>query len=79
MSTLPTHVEPKLLSCDCVSKVNAQLAEKGGQLTMALGITSDMNVIGRLLLVTEKTGSKRKPLPRVTATFCPFCGVKVSP
>lgn len=66
-------------SCDCVSKVNAQLAPKGGMLSMALGITGDMNVIGRLLLVTEKTGTKRAKLPRVTATFCPFCGVKVAP
>jgi hypothetical protein len=64
--------------CECVKKVDEQLAPKNARIGMAMGISPDMNQLtSRLLVATEKIDKKsRKPVPFVVATFCPFCGVK---
>lgn len=65
------------MTCSCVKQVNEKLAQHNGQLAVGFGITADMGVITRLLIGTEKKDkSKRTRPPVVSATFCPFCGVK---
>lgn len=64
--------------CDCMSKVNEQLAAHNGRLATGFLIRNDLGVGMRLLLQTEKIdATKRKKVPHVTAAFCPFCGAKV--
>lgn len=65
------------MTCHCITEVNAKLAEKNGQLSIGLGITKDLGIIGRLLIgVEKKDKSKRVKPPLVSATYCPFCGKK---
>lgn len=65
------------MTCDCMKLVNEKLATHNGRLATAFQITADMGVKMRLLLATEKLDkAKRKPVPSVTASYCPFCGAK---
>jgi len=65
--------------CDCLSKIDANLAEHNGRLAVALTLSKDLKIIGaRLLIATEKIDkAKRKRLPAVMASFCPFCGASL--
>lgn len=64
--------------CNCIKEVNSQLAEHNGKLAIAFGLTADMaSMKMRLMIATEKVDkTKRKPVPALTASFCPFCGEK---
>jgi len=64
--------------CECVKKLDEQLVEHNGRIAMALTMSKDMSRMGeRLLVATEKIDTKkRKPIPKLMATFCPFCGDK---
>ena len=61
--------------CDCIDKVNRHLAEHNTRVSAALGIDDEMNMIGRLIVATEKIDKRKKESRTMTATFCPFCGV----
>jgi len=66
------------MSHDCFKKINDALAEKNGRLATALQVTETMGLRSRLLIAIEKIDkTKRKPVPLVTASFCPFCGVSL--
>lgn len=64
--------------CECVKKIDAQLASKNVRIGMAMSTSPDMSrLTSRLLVGIEKIDKKsRKPVPFVVATFCPFCGLK---
>lgn len=63
--------------CDCATRMNAHLAKFNGRLATGLQITPSMDLKSRLLVGTEKIDpKKRKPVPSVMASFCPFCGEK---
>ena len=65
------------MTCDCMKLVNEKLAAHNGRLATGFQLTADMGIRKRLLLATEKIDkNKRKPVPSVTASYCPFCGVK---
>lgn len=64
--------------CDCVNKFDEALAPKNGRIAMAMQVTESMDLRYRLCVSTEKLdSSKRKPVPLVMASYCPFCGVKL--
>jgi hypothetical protein len=65
------------MTCDCMKLVDEKLAAHNGRLATGFQITADMGIRMRLLLATEKLDKKkRKPVPSVTASYCPFCGTK---
>ena len=65
------------MTCDCMKLVNEKLAAHNGRLATAFQLTADMGIRMRLLLATEKIDkNKRKPVPSVMASYCPFCGTK---
>ncbi len=65
--------------CDCVKNMDAHLKDHNAQLAFGFQTTKSMNLVSRLLVGTEKIDkTKRKPLPHVMASFCPFCGVKMN-
>jgi hypothetical protein len=65
------------MTCNCITEVNAAIADKNGELAVGLAITKDLGLIAKLLIgVEKKDKSKRVKPPIVSATFCPFCGVK---
>lgn len=62
----------------CFDQLNQHLKPHNGRLAMGIQITETMGLQGRLLIATEKIDkTKRKPVPSVMASFCPFCGVKL--
>lgn len=58
------------MNCDCINKINAQLAKEG----LALSVSYRMpNFEPFLNVQTVKLTGKGKSTP-VAASFCPFCG-----
>ena len=63
--------------CDCLKQVNEGLVAHNGKVSTGFQITADMGIKMRILIATEKLDkAKRKPVPALTASFCPFCGEK---
>ena len=64
--------------CECVKLVNVKLAHHNGKVATGFMLTGDMGIKMRVLIATEKVDkARRKPVPPLTASFCPFCGTKV--
>ena len=60
--------------CDCISKVNVQLAAYGDELNTA------MKMDGTVLLCVGTSridGNKRKKPHNMFCSYCPFCGEKM--
>lgn len=65
--------------CDCIKKMDAELAKHNGKLATGFQITADMGVKLRYTMATEKIDkTKRKPVPSVMCSHCPFCGEKLA-
>lgn len=64
-------------NCDCVSKVNESLAERGLSLDVVFSFP-DMHATPRMTATNEKNrvGRQRKESVSITPSYCPFCGVK---
>lgn len=63
--------------CNCLKQVNESLADHNGKVATGFLMTADMGVKQRVLIATEKVDkAKRKPVPALTAAFCPFCGMR---
>ena len=66
------------MSHACFKKFDDHLREHNGRLAVGLQVTEGRGLRARLLIATEKIDkAKRKPVPSVMATFCPFCGEKL--
>jgi hypothetical protein len=59
--------------------MNASLAPNNGKLATCLSLTAGRSkLVAHLLVATEKLDkTKRKPVPAVIASFCPFCGTRL--
>lgn len=64
------------MTCNCITEMNAKLAPHNGRVAQAIRITADLGrMFSSTVIGTEKLDkSKRKPIPTLMATFCPFCG-----
>lgn len=63
--------------CDCVKKFDEYLKPHNGRIAVGLQVTESLDLRPRLLVATEKIDkSKRKAVPSVMASYCPFCGEK---
>lgn len=64
--------------CDCIKKMNEHLQQYNGRLATGIQVTQDMGLKQRYLMATEKIDrTKRKPVPSVMCSHCPFCGEKL--
>jgi len=64
--------------CNCIAEFDAKLKDHNGKIAQAI-LMRDDKLIARLLVQTEKLDAKkRKPVPAVVATFCPFCGERLA-
>lgn len=67
--------------CECVSEMNERLKDHNGRVSIAILMPAagHNNLRARVLVQTEKLDrAKRKKLPSVIATYCPFCGEKAT-
>lgn len=62
--------------CDCITKVDQQLAEHNTRLSVGFAIVNNTMTARVLLKTTKVNPGSRKPLMTVSAMFCPFCGKK---
>jgi hypothetical protein len=64
--------------CECVKKVDEQLRKNGLRVAQAILISPDMSQLSSAVIIaTERLDPRsRKPVPKLTAAFCPFCGTK---
>lgn len=63
---------------ECFEKFDKALAEKNGRLAFAFTLSDKLDLGMRLLIATEKLDkTKRKAVPAVMASYCPFCGTKL--
>ncbi len=62
---------------NCIKELDAKLADHNGRIATGFRLSQDLSELSLTILVgTEKIDkAKRKPIPPVIATFCPFCGV----
>lgn len=64
--------------CGCVKKVDEQLRKSGLRVIQAIMISPDMGELSSAIVIaTERLDPRsRKPVPKLTAAFCPFCGTR---
>lgn len=64
---------------ECFNKFDEALKPVNGRLAFAFTISRDQLDLGmRLMVATEKLDpSKRKKIPAVMASYCPFCGASL--
>ncbi len=61
--------------CECTTRMNEKLAQHNGKIAVAIQITESLGLRSSLMVQTEKLDkTKRRPVPAVLASFCPFCG-----
>lgn len=63
--------------CDCIAEMNQKLKDHNGRVAQAILLPEkgSNSLRARVLVQTEKLdSSKRKPVPSVIASYCPFCG-----
>lgn len=66
--------------CNCVEKMDSMLAEHNGRVARAVQITESLGLLARTVVKTEKVDiTKRKAIPTLMATYCPFCGEREVP
>jgi len=65
------------MTCDCITTVDAKLAERNTRITLPIMLGADQTA--RPMIVTEQieTGRGKQKAVSMFATFCPFCGVKI--
>jgi len=64
------------MACDCITTVNAKLAERNTRLTEAL-VFGRCAELPTIMLQTEVIEKKRGAKPTsMFLTYCPFCGTK---
>lgn len=65
------------MTCDCISVVDAKLAERNTRIMLPLMLGEDQTP--RPMIVTDQieTGRGKAKAVGMFATFCPFCGVKI--
>lgn len=67
-------------ACGCVKAVNIHLAESNTVLSEATMANWKTNKYRQALIIqTEKLRSSKQRKRTVTASFCPFCGVRTAP
>jgi len=67
--------------CGCNENLDAKLKEHNGRIALAIlmPVSGSNKFRARVLVQTEKLDKgKRKPVPNVIATYCPFCGEKAA-
>lgn len=62
------------MTCNCISKVDALLAERNTRITLPIMLGADQTE--RAMIVTEQieSGRGKAKAAAMFATFCPFCG-----
>ena len=65
------------MSCDCIDRVNGQLALRNTRITVPLIVHHPDEV--RPMIVTEQIeiGRGKQKAVGMFATFCPWCGEKI--
>jgi hypothetical protein len=66
--------------CECRAKFDEKLAASNCRLASVFQVTKDNDLQLRYAVATEKIDkTKRKEMPTVIASFCPFCGERLYP
>lgn len=67
--------------CECMTKMNEKLKPHNGKIALAILLPAEgSNALrSRMLVQTEPLdAAKRKKVPAVMASYCPFCGEHVA-
>ncbi len=62
---------------DCVKRVNALLAEKNTEISVAISFATPTRELIRVATVKANPNLRGKPV-NFFASFCPICGVKLA-
>lgn len=64
--------------CKCVAAIDKYLKPNNGRVAQIMQLVELKRTRNRIAIVTEKLNAKkRKPVPLVLASFCPWCGEKL--
>lgn len=67
--------------CECIAKLDERLKNYNGKIALAILLPAEGSnkLRSRVLVQTEKLDTKkRKVVPAVMASYCPFCGEHVA-
>lgn len=66
----------KRKACRCVELVNKQLSVRNARVEQRFMMSDGFGMSAPLVQLEKIDQSKRKVLPTVIASYCPFCGRK---
>lgn len=64
------------MSCDCIAKVNARMADKNTRVEQVILLFPTLHDSNALVRTGKVDSGKRGKPTTLMATYCPFCGVK---
>ncbi|MCA0208153.1 MAG: hypothetical protein LCH74_03735 [Proteobacteria bacterium] len=67
------------MACDCISTVDAMLAERNTRIMLPIMLGGDQTPPPMIVTEQIETGRGKKKASGMFATFCPFCGVLYKP
>jgi hypothetical protein len=62
-------------SCDCLTKVDEQLAEKNGRLAVGFTHSGGTLSVYPVMSIERREPKGKRPPKYMFPRFCPFCGV----
>ncbi|MBV8971212.1 MAG: hypothetical protein JO290_02855 [Sphingomonadaceae bacterium] len=66
------------MACDCIALLDAKLVEHNTRIKLPLIITPDLPVLPMIETEQVESGMGKKRAIGLFATYCPFCGDKLS-
>ena len=66
------------MPCECLKTINEQLKAKNTEVSTAFAVNPDLSEMHHVILVaSNKVDSSKRGRPvQISATYCPFCGVR---
>lgn len=65
------------MTCECIVQMNAALAPRNARLAQSILLRDGQMIGSPVIIAVEKLNTAKKAsLPRLMATYCPFCGQK---
>lgn len=65
------------MSCNCFAEVDKGIASSNARCASGMRIVGNTLKVIRLVQLEKIDDKKRKSLPSVVMSFCPFCGKKM--
>lgn len=63
--------------CDCIKEINEQLKPHNARIAAGVSLKDNTMQANYYVMLEKIDTAKRKPLPYMVMSYCPFCGEKL--